>query len=74
MLMRSHYKGIRFDRVAHGFPDEYSAEALDALTAEVQELVKRFANALVPTSDVRGNPVDSASTTKVSLISFCYRY
>lgn len=61
-LMCSHYSGIRFDQMAYCFPNEYSAEALDALAAEVQEPAERFANALVPTSDARGNPVDGAST------------
>lgn len=35
--MRSHYIGILFDRMAHGFPDEYSAEALDTFAAKVRE-------------------------------------
>lgn len=51
MLTRSHYDGVRFDGMSHGFPDCYSAEALDAFATEVSEPAERFANALVPTLD-----------------------
>lgn len=63
-LMPSHYNGIRFDEMASGFPDEYFVEALDAFTVEVQGPAERFANALVPTSDARGNPVDGTSPSQ----------
>nr|CAB3503519.1 unnamed protein product [Digitaria exilis] len=78
-LTHSHYDGICFNRMLHGFPDEYLAEALDALTAEVKESAERFANALVPLSDAdgtlwmapaRSKLFDSAST--LLLDNFCW--
>lgn len=61
MLMRSHYEGVHFAKMSHGFPDCYSAEALDAFTTEVKEPAEWFSNMLVPTTDAEGNPVDGAS-------------
>ncbi|KAF8664320.1 hypothetical protein HU200_054870 [Digitaria exilis] len=59
-LVRSHYDGIHFDRMAAGFPIDFTSEALDAMAEEVKVPAERFANGLVPTTDAEGNPMDGA--------------
>nr|CAB3453763.1 unnamed protein product [Digitaria exilis] len=61
-LVRSHYDGIRFDRMAAGFPNEFTTEALDAMAEELRGPAEQFANGLAPTTDEEGNPVDGADT------------
>nr|CAB3495565.1 unnamed protein product [Digitaria exilis] len=57
-LVRSHYDGIRFDRLAAGFPNEFTSEALDAMAEELRAPVEQFANGVAPATDTEGNPVD----------------
>nr|CAB3495285.1 unnamed protein product [Digitaria exilis] len=61
MLVRSHYDGIRFDRMATGFPNEFTSEALDAMAEELRAPAEQFANGLAPGIDAEGNPVDGAA-------------